>query len=180
MRLYIVSQSFAVMAMSVSFPFYLLFIKNIGTSFSTFGFAYGLFMISSACFHKFIGGIIERYGSKLLLIVYSFGMAILFLFIPWISSIEQVYVFQILLGLFGAVQKTSEKCFISDITNKEKRGKMIGDYHFWTSLFSAFAIIGTGFLLDYVTIMAIFYICSLFFFISGIVLYFYQHNEAIH
>ncbi|WP_201713904.1 MFS transporter [Rossellomorea arthrocnemi] len=169
MRWLIVSQSFAMAAASVSFPFYLLFIQNIGSDFSSFGFAYGLFTLSAAISHRFIGRLSDLFGGHLLLILYSVGMSFLFLFIPSTNSIQEVYIIQVLLGLLGAMQKTSEKVVISDMTEQPSRGRSIGQYHFWTALFSSIAVMGTGFLLEYFTIHFLFYACSISFLTSGIV-----------
>jgi Major Facilitator Superfamily len=166
----IVSQSFAMVAASVSFPFYLLFIQNIGSSFSSFGFAYGLFTLSAAISHRFIGRLSDLIGGPSLLVIYSIGMSFLFLFIPSAGSIHEVYFIQVGLGVLGALQKTSEKVVVSEVTDHASRGKSIGVYHFWTSLFSSGAVMGTGFLLDYFTINVIFYACSIFFLTSGILI----------
>ncbi|WP_175989109.1 MFS transporter [Bacillus sp. Marseille-Q1617] len=178
MRWFILSQSFAMTAASVSFPFYLLFIQNIGRSFSSFGFAYGLFTLSAALSHRLIGKLADQSGGLRLLIFYAVGMSFLFLLIPSVTSIETVYFIQIILGILGAVQKTSEKLVLSDIPHAGSRGKMIGNYHFWTSLSSSFAVMGTGLFLNYFTIHYIFYGCSMFFLISGISLIF-GHEERI-
>ncbi|BCB03479.1 MFS transporter [Bacillus sp. KH172YL63] len=170
MKWFIISQSFVSVAAGVSFPFYLLFIQNIGSTYASFGFAYGLFMLSAAMSHRLVGRLADVIGGKLLLFGYSIGMSILFLFIPSIASVQGVYMIQLLLGLLGAVQKTSEKVVLSDVTDQLYRGRSIGSYHFWTSIFSSLAVMGTGFLLDYFTIYFIFYACSLFFFISGILI----------
>jgi MFS family permease len=168
MKWFILSQSFAMTAASVSFPFYLLFIQNIGRSFSSFGFAYGLFTLSAALSHRLIGRLADKSGGMRLLIIYAIGMSFLFLLIPSVTTIEMVYIIQIILGVLGAVQKTSEKLVLSEIPYDGSRGKMIGNYHFWTSLCSSFAVMGTGLLLNYFTIHYIFYGCSIFFLASGI------------
>lgn len=168
MRWFIVSQSFAMTAASVSFPFYLLFIQNIGRSVSSFGFAYGLFTLSAALSHRLIGKLADHSGGLKLLIFYAVGMSFIFLVIPSVNSIEMVYMIQIILGILGAVQKTSEKLVLSEIPHDGSRGRMIGNYHYWTSLSSSFAVMGTGLLLNYFTIHYIFYGCSIFFLVSGI------------
>jgi MFS family permease len=155
-------------AASVSFPFYLLFIQNLGNSFSSFGFAYGLFTLSAALSHRLIGKLADRTGGFGLLIVYAVGMSFLFLLIPSVTSIKMVYFMQICLGVLGAVQKTSEKVVLSEMPSNGGRGKMIGNYHFWTSFCSSFAVMGTGLLLNYFTIHFIFYGCSVFFLSSSI------------
>jgi MFS family permease len=167
MKWFIVSQSFALTAASVSFPFYLLFIQNLGRSFSSFGFAYGLFTLSAAVSHRLIGNWSDKAGGYGLLIVYAIGMSFLFLLIPSVTSIKMVYFLQIFLGVLGAVQKTSEKVVLSEMPYNGGRGKMIGNYHFWTSLCSSFAVMGTGILLNYFTIDFIFYGSSIFFLASS-------------
>lgn len=170
MKWFIFSQSFALTAASVSFPFYLLFIQNIGRSFSSFGFAYGLFTLSAALSQRLIGKWADRSGGVKLLIFYAVGMSFIFLLIPSVNTIETVYFIQVFLGILGAIQKTSEKLVLSEMPYKGRRGKMIGNYHFWTSLCSSLAVMGTGLLLNYFAISYIFYGCSIFFLVSGIVL----------
>ncbi|WP_409296989.1 MFS transporter [Peribacillus sp. SCS-26] len=170
MKWLISSQSIALMASSVTFPFYLLFIKNLGSSYTSFGFAYGLFILSSAFFHLPIGRVLDRTGSKSLLILYSFGMAVVYLFIPLLTSLSQVYIIQIVLGFLGGLQKTAEKGMVAELTEGKQRGRQIGGYHFWTSLFSAAAVFATGLLIDFFTVNALFYIASIFFLGSGLIL----------
>ncbi len=180
MKCFIISQSFAMVAAGVSFPFYLLFIQNIGSSFSSFGFAYGLFTLSAALSHRFIGRVSDVVGGPVLLMLYSIGMSLMFLFIPSVDSVQGVYLVQMILGILGAIQKTSEKVVLSDVTEHASRGKSIGAYHFWTSIFSSGAVMGTGFMLDYFTIHVIFYGCSLFFMISGILIFvFYSRFKSV-
>ncbi|TMU87667.1 MFS transporter [Bacillus sp. BHET2] len=179
MKWFIISQSFAMVAAGVSFPFYLLFIQNIGNSFSSFGFAYGLFTLSAALSHRFIGKVSDMIGGPVLLLMYSIGMSLMFLFIPSVDSVQGVYLVQLILGILGAIQKTSEKVVLSDLTEQASRGKSIGAYHFWTSIFSSVAVMGTGFLLDYFTIHVIFYGCSIFFMTSGILIFvFYSRFKS--
>ncbi|RDI45925.1 MFS transporter [Falsibacillus pallidus] len=170
MRWFIASQSMALMASSITFPFYLLFIHNIGSNFSSFGIAYGVFTLSSALFHKGVGTAADKIGGKSLLYFYSFGMAFLFLLIPEIHHLWQVYVFQFVLGGLGSIQKTCEKTLLAGLTGQENRGRTIGHYHFWTSLYAAAAVMACGVLIDYFTITIIFYLGSVFYFISGMTL----------
>lgn len=102
--------------------------------------------------------------------VSSFGMAFLLLYYPHIGTISEVYVCQILMGIFGAMQKHGEKILLSQWTNEEKRGVQIANYHFWTSLMAAAAIIGGGFLAQYFTVTLLFFIASAIYFASGIIL----------
>ncbi|PLT27927.1 MFS transporter [Peribacillus deserti] len=170
MRWLISSQSLALMASSVTFPFYLLFIKNLGSSYSSFGFAYGIFILSSSVFHVPIGRASDHFGNKSLLIVYSWGMAAVFLFIPLVSTSSQVYMIQIVLGFLGALQKTAEKGMVADMSDGSQRGRAIGKYHFWTSIFSVSAVFASGIIIDFFTISALFYLASLFYAGSGLLI----------
>lgn len=176
----IYSQSVFILGASLIFPFYLLFIKDVGINFSEFGIAYGIFTISSALFHRWIGEISDKFGRKIFLIINSFGMAIVFIIFPMLANIYQVYVIQAILGIFGAMQKTSEKAIISDFTEGEKRGEMIGIYHGWLSVFGGIAVIIGGYLVDLFTLEIIFYIGSIFFFISGIITLKIKENKFIN
>lgn len=174
------SQSIAILGASLVFPFYLLFIKNIGINFSEFGIAYGIFTISSALLHKWVGKISDKFGRKIFLIINSWGMAIVFIIFPIVVNIYQIYVLQAILGIFNAMQKTSEKAIISDFTEGEKRGEMIGIYHGWLSIFGGIAVIVGGYLVDLFTLEIIFYIGSIFFFISGIITLKIKENKFIN
>ncbi|WP_261129878.1 MFS transporter [Bacillus sp. Marseille-Q3570] len=165
----VISQSSVFFASSLIFPFYILFIKNVGSSFAQFGLSYGLFGLSSALLHPVIGKLSSRIDHRLFLLVNAWGMATVLLFFPHVSSIGQVYVIQLFLGMCGALQKHGEKIMIAEFTDGTERGVKIGNYHFWTSIFSAFAIIAGGYLADYLTINIIFYMSSVLYFGSGMV-----------
>ncbi|MDN5710562.1 MAG: MFS transporter, partial [Planococcus sp. (in: firmicutes)] len=64
-------------------------------------------------------------------------------------------------------QKNSEKTVLARHVLKESAGKEIGNYHIWTSIAAAAAVIATGYLVDFFTISSIFYIASALFAWSG-------------
>ena len=163
-----ISQSIAILGSGLVFPFYILFIKDIGANFSEFGISYGLFTISAAFFHKIIGKGSDKFGRKPFLIFNCWGMAILFILFPIVNQIWQVYTIQIVLGIFGAMQKTSEKAIVADFIDGDKRGEKIGVYHGWLAVFSGIAVIIGGYIADLFTLEFIFYIGSIFLFISGL------------
>ncbi len=164
-----ISQSIILFGAALVFPFYIIFIKDIGANFTEFGLAYGIFTISAALVHKIIGKLSDKHGGKLFLIINSWGMAFLFLLFPIVTNIYQVYVLQIVLGIFGAMQKTSEKFVIANLTEKSDRGIRIGSYHWWVSLFSGFAAIVGGYLIDLFTIEIIFYLGAIILFVGGLI-----------
>ncbi|MDX5474348.1 MAG: MFS transporter [Bacillaceae bacterium] len=162
-----ISQSVVLFGTGIVFPFYILFLKEVGANFSEFGIAYGLFTLSAAFVHKWIGRMSDKFGRRIFLLVNAWGTAVLFLFFPIVTTIWQVYTLQIILGIIGAMQKTSEKAIIADVTDGSARGELIGSYHFWVSIFSGLAVIVSGFIIDFLTIDLIFYIGSIILFISG-------------
>ncbi len=119
------SQSSVFFASSLIFPFYILFVKNIGSSYTQFGFSYGLFGLSGALIYPLLGRLSERIDSRYYLLANSWGMAVLLLYVPHVNGVLQVYIVQVLLGLFGAMQKHGEKVLIADFTDTGERGKRL-------------------------------------------------------
>lgn len=154
-------------ASTMIFPFYILLLKNAGSSYSQFGWAYGLFALTAAISYPVIGKAGDRIGDKVLLTVYSWGMALMLLLFPLAVEIWHVYVLQVIMGILGAVQKNSEKAVLARYVDKTKAGRQIGTYHTWTSIAAALAVIATGYLIDFLTIASIFYISSIAFAFSG-------------
>jgi MFS family permease len=171
------SQSIVLFGTGLVFPFYIIFIREIGANFTEFGIAYALFALSSAFVHKFIGNWSDKIGRKVFLLINSWGTAILFLIFPIVTTIFQVYVLQVILGIFGAMHKTCEKTLVGDFTDGNKRGKQIGVYHGWIAIFSALAIVVGGYLIDFFTLAIIFYIGSVILFLSGFAILKIKENK---
>ena len=167
LKRFVLYQGAVGMAASMIFPFYILLLKDVGNSYSQFGWAYGLFALTSALSFPVIGKLADRVGDKWLMVAYSWGMALLLIVFPLAFEIWHVYLLQIAMGLLGAVQKNSEKTVLARSVNKRTAGKEIGSYHIWTSIGAALAVIGTGYLVDFLTIGSIFYLASLVFAWSG-------------
>ncbi|MCF8889504.1 MFS transporter [Priestia megaterium] len=165
------SQSLMITASSIVFPFYLLLLRNLGDSYSQFGLAYGIFALTAALSHPLIGSWSDRVGEKRLLILYTFGMAVVMLVIPVLSTITQVYIIQVIMGLLGALQKTAEKIALSRQTDRAHTGKQVGHYHLWTSIWSALAVIATGYIIDFLTIGSLFYITSFMYVAAGVLIW---------
>ncbi|MFS0655947.1 MFS transporter [Bacillus sp. 179-C3.3 HS] len=165
---FIYSQSVLFFASSLIFPFYILFIKNVGSSYSEFGLAYGLFGLSGAFIHLLLGKLPEKTDRRLFLSVHSIGMAFLLLLFPLITEVEQIYMIQVALGALGGFQKHGEKLLVTELTHENKRMKEVGHYHFWTALFSSIAIILGGMIADFFTIHFIFYASSVVYICSAL------------
>ncbi|MFC4411629.1 MFS transporter [Chungangia koreensis] len=169
-RQFLISQSIIFTASSLVFPFYLLFIKNVGDSYSQFGWAYGLFTLTAALSYPVIGRLGDRFGDKNMLLIYTLGMAAIMLVIPLLYLVWQVYIIQIIMGILGAIQKNTEKAFLARTNEPDTAGKQIGNYHLHISLWSAFGIILTGYLIDFLTVASLFYLISFVYIIASIIL----------
>lgn len=154
------SQSIFTLAAGMIYPYYLLFLKNLGNSYSKYGLAFAVFTISSAAVSQLLSRRLDR-NAHTLLIISSLGMMAAMLVFPWISSFSLVIGLQLLMGACSAMQKTSEKLLIADHTKEGSRGELIGTYHFWTSIASGIAVIVGGYLIDWLTINALFYVSAM-------------------
>ncbi|WNS80633.1 MFS transporter [Domibacillus sp. DTU_2020_1001157_1_SI_ALB_TIR_016] len=170
-RRFVTSQSLVLMAGSMIFPFYVLLLRNVGDSYSQFGWAYGLFALTSALAYPVIGKAADRLGDRVLLVFYSMAMAVLLLFFPLATSVWQVYGLQVCMGVLGAVQKNTEKAALARHADQNQAGADMGRYHFWTSITAAAAVIITGYLVDFLTIATIFYLASLMYIMSGLIIW---------
>jgi len=178
-RRFIIYQGTVGMAASMVFPFYILLLKNVGSTYSQFGWAYGLFALTASLSYPFIGKLADKAGDKILLIVYSWGMALILLVFPLAYEIWHVYILQVVMGLLGAVQKNSEKTVLARTVKKETAGNEIGRYHIWTSVGAAIAVIATGYLVDFLTIGSIFYLASIVFAWSGFYMMKLENHELL-
>ncbi|WP_028547554.1 MFS transporter [Paenibacillus sp. UNC451MF] len=160
------SQSIVTLASGMIYPYYLLFLKNLGNSYSKYGLAFAVFTISSAMVSQWIAPKLDRYALSILTIS-SMGMMMVMLLFPWVSSYVWVLVLQWIMGSCNALQKTSEKVLLADYTEKGARGGTVGSYHFWTSIASGFAVLLGGYLIDWLTIDALFYASALLYGISA-------------
>lgn len=180
LKLFMMSQSITFFASSLIFPFYVLFLKNVGSSFAAFGFSYGLFGLSSALIYPLLGKLSMHIENRFYMLIHCFGMAVVLLTFPHINEISQVFIIQVILGLLGAFQKHGEKMLLVAYTDEDNRGQKLGNYHFWTALFSSLAVMSAGILADFFSIDAIFYGSSILYFVSGVLLLnrTYQSNES--
>ncbi|MFB9328349.1 MFS transporter [Paenibacillus aurantiacus] len=153
------SQSMVTLAAGMIYPYYLLFLKNLGNSFTKYGLAFAVFTISSAVASQWLARLVDRQGQRML-VVSSLGMMAVMAAFPWVMSYAVVLLLQLLMGVCGAMQKISERTLLADFTEHGNRGKVMGDYQFWTSVASGLAVVFGGYLIDVLTIDALFYVSS--------------------
>jgi MFS family permease len=160
------SQSIVTLAAGMIYPYYLLFLKNLGNTYSKYGLAFAVFTISSAAVSQWLAPRLDRHGHAILLLS-SLGMTVAMLAFPWTSSYVGVLILQFIMGTCSAMQKMSEKLLLADNSEQGTRGIIIGTYHFWTSVASGFAVILGGYLIDWLTINALFYLSALLYGVSA-------------
>ncbi|MDR6723674.1 putative MFS family arabinose efflux permease [Paenibacillus amylolyticus] len=153
------SQSIVTLASGMIYPYYLLFLKNLGNSFSKYGLAFAVFTISSAAASQWLAPRLDQHA-KQWLIVSSLGMAVAMIAFPWVLSYIWVLILQMVMGLCNAMQRMSERTLLADNTLPGQRGQAMGNYHFWTSAASGFAVILGGVLIDWLTIDVLFYLSA--------------------
>ncbi|QGQ97869.1 MFS transporter [Paenibacillus psychroresistens] len=164
------SQSIFTLAAGMVYPYYLLFLKNMGNSYSKYGLAFAVFTISSAAISQWIAPRLDRYGLHILAFS-SVGMMAAMIAFPWAASYGFVLVLQFIMGCCNAMQKMSERLMLADHTEQGVRGKGIGAYHFWTSVASGFAVILGGYLIDWLTIDVLFYLSAILYGVSAWVIW---------
>jgi MFS family permease len=172
------SQSIFTLAAGMIYPYYLLFLKNMGNSYSKYGLAFAVFTISSAAFSQWIAPRLDRYGLHILAFSSLGMMAAMFAF-PWAASYGIVLLLQFIMGCCNAMQKMSERLMLADHTERGARGEGIGAYHFWTSVAAGFAVILGGYLIDWLTIDVLFYLSAILYGVSAWVIWrkaFYNKN----
>jgi Arabinose efflux permease len=154
------SQSMVTLAAGMIYPYYLLFLKNLGNSYSKYGLAFAVFTISSAMVSQWLGPKLDRYSPHLL-VTSSLGMMGAMLAFPWVMAYGWVLVLQFIMGCCSAMQKMSERQLLADYTKPGERGAAIGSYHFWTTVASGLAVVLGGYLIDWLTINVLFYVSAL-------------------
>lgn len=154
------SQSIVTLAAGMIYPYYLLFLKNLGNSHAKYGLAFAVFTISSAAASQWLAPRLDRHGHSMLMLS-SVGMCAAMFAFPFVSSYAWVIAIQLGMGLCNAMQRMSERLLLADFTTSGARGPAIGSYHFWTSVASGFAVIVGGYMIDWLTINALFYASGL-------------------
>lgn len=169
-RTLIRTQSIVTFAGGFIYPYYLLFLKNLGNSYAKYGLAFAVFTISSAAVSQLLSRYVDRHAMRLIM-GSSLGLMASMLCFPWVSSYSYVIVLQLVMGMCNAMQRMSEKALLADETVAGQRGKPIGDYHFWTTAASGGAILAAGYVIDYLTINVLFYISALLYGISALMIW---------
>jgi MFS family permease len=105
------SQSIVTLAAGMIYPYYLLFLKNLGNSYSKYGLAFAVYTLSSAVVSQWLASRIDRNAAPIL-VASSLGMMAAMIAFPWVFSYGWVLFFQCVMGACSAMQKMSERILL--------------------------------------------------------------------
>lgn len=146
------------------FPYYLLFLKNIGETYSSFSLLYALFALSSAaCFYtlSWIPLQIQTYKMYSLSLL---GLGISMMSVPFAQNIFHVCLIQCFMGIFQALYKLSEK----EMDKSDKMSwKKENIHQFILQLIIVASILGAGFMFDWFSIHMLFELAGAWYIVNS-------------
>ncbi|SMQ77921.1 hypothetical protein SAMN05444673_3142 [Bacillus sp. OV166] len=146
------------------FPYYLLFLKNIGENYSAFSLLYAIFALSSAaCFYA-LTWIPSRLPLDKMYSVSLFGLGLTMISVPFTKNIFHVCLIQCFMGIFQALYKLSEKEF--DIKNNLS-WKKENIHQFILQLIIVASILGAGFVFDWFSVHMLFYLAGAWYMVNS-------------
>jgi len=176
-RIFTIVSSFWGIAMGLFGPFYVLYIQDIGGSLENLGIAFGIMVFAQSFVSYFAGKYSDRFGRKPFLIIVGYSNAIVFLFYLLIENLWQLYALQALWGVVDAIDTTTTKAFLADITSKKRRGLEMGKFDAIVGIFAATSMIIGGLIAGKYGLGIIFYICSGFYFLSTTLLFLIKERK---
>ena len=129
MRLFLISNSFFVLAMGMLGPIYAIFVKQIGGDVLDAGISWSAFTITSGLGMLLIGKIQDNLKKEKLMITMGYSLQSLAFFgYYFVSSMAQLYIVQIILGISLMVQLP---VFNSFYTKYLEDGKFASQWAAW-------------------------------------------------
>ncbi|OIK15350.1 hypothetical protein BIV60_09945 [Bacillus sp. MUM 116] len=146
------------------FPYYLLFLKNIGETYSVFSLLYAIFALSSAaCFYG-LSRIPQQIPIHKMYSVSLFGLGLSMISVPLAQNVFHVCLIQCFMGIFQAFYKLSEKEF-------DKKDnicwKMENIHQFILQLIIVVSIIGAGFIFDWFSVHMLFFLAGTWYILNS-------------
>ena len=168
MRWIAVSQSTAVVAAGVVLPFYVLYLQEATRSYSLFAYLYATFTLAAALTHLWMGTIGRVMSVRAMLVVGNVVAGAVLLLVPSFAALWQLYLAQVVLGVAMSMQKSGEKIAVAAVVSPERRAQEIGSYHAVVALFTAAALFATGWLLDTLSLVFVFYAMGALLVLAGL------------
>ncbi len=175
-RIFLFSNSLLAFAGGLFGPFYIIFLQNFGGSIQQFGFSIGLMALFQSITSFFAGKYSDKMGRKAFLLAGGFISAVIIFLYAIITSLTQLYVLQIAIGITNAIATTTGYAFLADITKKVSRGADIGKYHAIVGIISALAVMGGGYVVGQLGYKIIFYFTATITFISTAFLFYIKEK----
>ncbi len=176
-RILLGSTAVASIAMGVWVPLLVLFIQDFGSSRETFVFAVAFQVAAYSLTALFAGHLSDRFGRKPFMIGANLATAGIVVAYTVITSMNQLYALQILLGIVNAMGATPESAFWGDVTEKKTRGRAVGRRDAFLGLVAAGAMVIAAKLTGAVNLDPVFYVVACFFVLSAIVLLFIREQK---
>src|SRR3989344_9461612 len=107
-RILLFSNSILSFALGLFMPFYIIFIQDFGGGIESFGFSIGLMVLAQSLTSYFAGKYSDRFGRKIFLIFPGLLLTGITILYTLITSLIQLYVLQIMLGIASSIQVTIE------------------------------------------------------------------------
>lgn len=138
LKLFIIANSFFILALGMFGPIYAIFVQEIGGDVLAAGFAWAIFMITSGIGIFFMGKIVDKAQREKPILMAGYGItSIGFLGYYFVSNIYHLFAVQILLGLGYVMISPSANSFYTKYLEK---GKFASQWSMWES--SYFIITG--------------------------------------
>jgi hypothetical protein len=146
------------------FPYYLLFLKNIGETYSTFSLLYAMFALSSAaCFYA-LTWIPHALPLRKMYSVSLFGLGLSMIAVPFAETVLHVCFIQCVMGIFQAFYKLAEKEFDKKDNLSWKKENL---HQFLLQLIIVASILGAGFIFDWFSVHMLFYLAGAWYMVNG-------------
>ncbi|WML48382.1 hypothetical protein RCG23_24605 [Neobacillus sp. PS3-34] len=148
------------------FPYYLMFLKNIGENYSTFSLLYATFAFSSGISYLCLTLLPAKPSLRVLCFTAFSGLSLCMLGIPFASTLLHVFLIQGFMGIFQAVYKWSEKEWV-----KQEKIEWRSDhlFSFLLQMVIVATILATGWLLDWFSIGMLFAIAAIWYMVNGVI-----------
>lgn len=176
-RYLLISSSICAFMSGIFGPFYVLYVQNLSGGIENFGIAFGLITLSSSFTSYFVGRYSDKIGRKPFLICSSFVSAALLISYVFIKTVPQLFIIQVLSGIGDSVWVISEKTFLSDITKKKSRGRIMGKYDAILGTLRGTTMLFGGFLVGIMGFEIIFYLMAAAIVVSAIPLFFIKEKR---
>ena len=157
-----------------------MFIKQLGGSESQIGFIIGVFTISAVIVRPIIGGLMDRYGRRVFIIIGLIFFAITMYFYDWVTGITFLIVLRILHGVSWAIATTSIGTAVTDVIPSSRRGEGMGWYGLAMTLGMALGPILGLWVAKSFSFHYLFLVCTALAFIASILSFFTKIPAVEH